>query len=251
MFDSIREGQFEGFITIFAPPNVVVASTFLGGQYTDHIEIGARSPDGAYIVAGYTTNEDFPITPHALDTTYGPNIDVPRDLFVSKLSQDLSSLEYSSFFGGNDIEHFRNLWMPDARTIWLTGNTQSMDFPVTPDALDPSIEFWGYDSFISCIGLPTTDAEQPRPIIPEKFSLRVFPNPFNSTLSISLNVPLHQELSLTLYDLLGREVEVIHHGRLNSPTLSYTAPPTLASGIYFLRASTQTTSAIQKIALLK
>ncbi|MBL0061439.1 MAG: T9SS type A sorting domain-containing protein [bacterium] len=72
---------------------------------------------------------------------------------------------------------------------------------------------------------------------PEFFALAVYPNPFNSTLSISLDVPLHQEVTLSLYDLLGREVDVIYRGRLSSQTISYVAPAGLSSGVYFLRAS--------------
>lgn len=90
-----------------------------------------------------------------------------------------------------------------------------------------------------------------RPRIVEDFSLSTYPNPFNSTLSISLDIPLHQEVSLTLYDLLGREVDVIHRGRLSATTLSYTAPPELSSGIYFLRAATRTETKMQKVVLLK
>ena len=142
------------------------------------------------------------------------------------------------------------MWMPNALTIWMVGETQSNDFPVTPDALRPQNDIWDYDVFISCIGLPTTDIGRPRTMIPEKFALSVFPNPFNSTLSISLEIPLHQEITLTLYDLLGREVDVIYRARLTTNTLSYSPRAELASGVYLLRAATKTQSQIQKVALL-
>ena len=93
-------------------------------------------------------------------------------------------------------------------------------------------------------------AEEHQPIV-DDFSLSAFPNPFNSTLSITLDIPLHQEISLSLFDILGREAAVIHRGRLNSTTLNYTTPATLSSGIYFLRAATNTNSTMQKVVLLK
>ncbi|MBL0063313.1 MAG: T9SS type A sorting domain-containing protein [bacterium] len=89
------------------------------------------------------------------------------------------------------------------------------------------------------------------PIVPQEFSLSVFPNPFNSTLSISLDVPLHQEVTLSLYDLLGREVDVVYRGRLSSQTISYVAPAALSSGVYFLRASANSQSVLGKVVLLK
>ncbi|MBL0062868.1 MAG: T9SS type A sorting domain-containing protein [bacterium] len=87
--------------------------------------------------------------------------------------------------------------------------------------------------------------------VPTDFSISAYPNPFNSTLSISLTLPAHEQVEITLYNLLGREVEVIHRGRLDNATLSYTVPPSLASGIYFLRAATATQTQMQKVVLLK
>ncbi len=83
------------------------------------------------------------------------------------------------------------------------------------------------------------------------FNLAVFPNPFNSTLSIALDVPLHQEVNVSLYDLLGREVEVIYRGRLASTSISYVAPVSLSSGVYFVRAASVNSSVMQKVVLLK
>jgi len=85
----------------------------------------------------------------------------------------------------------------------------------------------------------------------DQISLSAFPNPFNSTLSISLDVPLHQEVTVSFYDLLGREVDVVHQGRVGSATLSYVAPASLASGIYFLRAVAGGQARMQKVVLLK
>jgi len=85
----------------------------------------------------------------------------------------------------------------------------------------------------------------------EEFRISTFPNPFNSTLSISLDVPLHQEVTLSLYDLLGREVDVVYRGRLATSTISYVAPAAMASGVYFLRASAGDVSVLGKVVLLK
>ncbi len=96
--------------------------------------------------------------------------------------------------------------------------------------------------------LPTGRVEES---LVTEFSFSAYPNPFNSTLSISLTLPAHEQVEIMLYNLLGREVEMIHRGRLDNATLSYTAPPTLASGIYFLRAATVTQTQMQKVVLLK
>lgn len=92
---------------------------------------------------------------------------------------------------------------------------------------------------------------QMTPEIVADFSFIAYPNPFNSTLSISLEVPLHQEVSVVLFDLLGREVDVIYRGRLSSHMISYVAPATLSSGIYFLRVATANDVVLGKVVLLK
>lgn len=83
------------------------------------------------------------------------------------------------------------------------------------------------------------------------WQLTTYPNPFNSTLSISLAIPPHQETTIALYDLLGREVDVIYRGRLTNSTISYRAPAGLASGIYFVRAEAGGRAEMRKVVLLK
>ena len=94
-------------------------------------------------------------------------------------------------------------------------------------------------------------AARERTPLPRDLSLSVFPNPFNSTLRISFDVPLHADVNVVLYDLLGREVDVIYRGRVAGSAISYTAPAGLASGIYFARASAGDRVALRKVVLLK
>lgn len=91
------------------------------------------------------------------------------------------------------------------------------------------------------------------PVIPANdFNLHsCYPNPFNSTLTIRLDVPSHRDVTLSLYDLLGREVQMIHQGVLISNTVTFTAPATLSSGVYFVQANMDGASQMQKVVLLK
>lgn len=98
------------------------------------------------------------------------------------------------------------------------------------------------------VNVPTNDE---LPSLPTELSLAVYPNPFNGTLSISLTVPLHQEATVALYDLLGREVDIISRDEFAGSTFSYSTPPHLASGIYFIRATTGSQMQLQKVVLLK
>lgn len=89
--------------------------------------------------------------------------------------------------------------------------------------------------------------------LPDNFALHpAFPNPFNATVSLNLDVAKTQELSLQVFDITGRLVETLHHGKLNAGNHRfYWQPVKAASGVYFVRASAQELAQTQKIVLLK
>lgn len=91
------------------------------------------------------------------------------------------------------------------------------------------------------------------PVVVDNFALHpAFPNPFNSTVSLNLDVAKTQELSLQVFDITGRLVETLHHGKLNAGQHRfYWQPVRVASGIYFVRAFAQELAQTQKIVLLK
>jgi hypothetical protein len=63
-----------------------------------------------------------------------------------------------------------------------------------------------------------------------------WPNPFSSEVAIDLQVPHRGRLRLSVYDLLGREVERIVDGTREAGTLRLNwRPDRLASGNYLLR----------------
>jgi hypothetical protein len=115
-------------------------STYLGGSsgYGDFSEgIVLDSADNAYI-SGYTYNSDFPVTKGAFQTTnnaaqYGNTIG-----FAAKLNPAASgaaSLVYSTFLGGSGDTDVYIPAVDSAGDLYLTGTTNSTDFPITKNAL--------------------------------------------------------------------------------------------------------------------
>ncbi|KXK43712.1 MAG: hemagluttinin repeat-containing protein, partial [Chlorobi bacterium OLB5] len=71
---------------------------------------------------------------------------------------------------------------------------------------------------------------------PQKFSLEQnYPNPFNPVTTIKFAIPHTAKISLKVYDILGREVEVLFNNvEFNPGTVTYDFDGTnLASGVYF------------------
>lgn len=135
----------------------LVYSTYLGGSSTE--EGGSLSPGGPSIavderghafVVGGTSSSDFPTTPDAAMPVSGGGF---TDGFVTKLNRDGSALVYSTFIGGSDIELAFAVTLDRHGRAHVTGTTLSPDFPVTPDAFQPTGggRVGGADGFVATI----------------------------------------------------------------------------------------------------
>jgi hypothetical protein len=109
----------------------LVYSTYLGGAGTEQTASLAVDKEGNACVTGTTWSADFP-TQNAYQEDQ-PGIDV----FVTRLSGDGSSLIYSTYLGGSDYEESRGIALDNAGNAYVTGNTNSSDFPTrNPYLLD-------------------------------------------------------------------------------------------------------------------
>ncbi len=79
-----------------------------------------------------------------------------------------------------------------------------------------------------------------------------FPNPFNSQTTITVLVPSQENISLSVYDIWGRRVDVIYSGVLSPGAHEFQWPaPDIASGIYFYRLSTKSFISVKRMTLLR
>ncbi|MCK7479257.1 MAG: SBBP repeat-containing protein [Candidatus Moduliflexus flocculans] len=202
-FDQTKNGlSYDGDVFITKLNNnltVLLASTYLGGNN------GARSSamaldnsDNVYL-AGNTYSTDFPTTPGAFDVT----TDRLHDIFISKLNNDLTMLLASTFLGWRlqDYEHNGNyvasLALDSFGNVYVTGQTDSADFPTTPGAYDRTYNgfgrFWAdgmesgyyYDSdvFVAKLNgnLSTLMASTYLGWSDPSVAQTVFPNPYHET----------------------------------------------------------------------
>ena len=134
-YQSTNGGAYDGFVTrLDDDGDSLDYSTYLGRTGFDvagAIDVGG---DGKAVVTGDTDGADFPTTPGAFQQTYGGGAD---DEFVTKLSSSGSSLAYSTFLGGSGNDYANNVavdWFGQAHVV---GFSDSSDFPVTPNAVQP------------------------------------------------------------------------------------------------------------------
>ena len=121
----------------------LIYSTYLGGGASEFgYSIATDSAGNAYVTGG-TGSADFPVTPGAFDSILNA-----ADTFVAKLDSDGSSLLYSTYLGGGDIDEGYSIATDSAGNAYVTGGTYSSDFPVTPGAFDATLN-GSYDAFVA------------------------------------------------------------------------------------------------------
>lgn len=89
--------------------------------------------------------------------------------------------------------------------------------------------------------------------IPESFTLEQnYPNPFNPTTTIRYRLPRESEVTLTIYDLTGREViELVNEAQFAGEYSVALDASNLASGVYLYRLKTAVFTASRKMMLVK
>ncbi|MBN8584599.1 MAG: T9SS type A sorting domain-containing protein [Ignavibacteria bacterium] len=88
--------------------------------------------------------------------------------------------------------------------------------------------------------------------LPEKFALNQnFPNPFNPTTTIKYEIPKDAEITIKVYDLLGREVFSINEYKKAGGYEVKFDGSNLASGMYFYQIETDGFTDTKKMVLLK
>ncbi|MFB3921315.1 MAG: choice-of-anchor D domain-containing protein [Terriglobia bacterium] len=129
-------GPYERTLPLVIDP-VLTYSTYLGGSEFDFaLGIAVDTAGEAYIV-GATSSEDFP-TANALQPSINRTLGYVGDAFITKLSADGTSFLFSTFLGGSNNEVAYGIALDSAGNAYITGETKSTDFPVTPGAFQTS-----------------------------------------------------------------------------------------------------------------
>lgn len=118
----------------------LIWSTFLGGSGEEGGHEIAVAASSRVYVTGWTWSPDFPSTAGAFDTTFNS-----LDAFVAVLDEMGSSLYFSTFLGGSGREEGRTLIVDGSGNVYVTGRTESEDFPTTAGAFDTSYNGSGTD----------------------------------------------------------------------------------------------------------
>ena len=132
--DRTYNSNNDGFVTKVNPAGTgLVYSTFLGGSKYDAGKSIAVDMSGNAYIAGITESTNFPTTNGAYDKTYNGGYE---DVFVTKLNPAGNALVYSTYLGGSESDRGFSMAMDKSGNVYVTGDTQSSNFPTTSGAYD-------------------------------------------------------------------------------------------------------------------
>ncbi len=132
----------DAFVTKLNPQgSALVYSTYLGGNKYDAANGIAVDGTGSAYIVGLTGSSNFPTTPGAFQSRFngGSFVFVSQpgnagDAFVSRLSPSGSALVYSTYLGGKRDDTALGIAIDSSGNAYVTGKTDSIDFPVTEGA---------------------------------------------------------------------------------------------------------------------
>lgn len=142
VFQSAKNATRAAIVTCLnSSTGATVASTYFGGTTTSTKPCNACAAglafdaSGNVWIVGLAQNEtDFPITDDAWQKQFaGGN----HDAFIAELTSDLSTLLYSTWFGGSGDDGAVAAAFDADGNLWIHGNTFSQNLPTTSNAFQP------------------------------------------------------------------------------------------------------------------
>jgi hypothetical protein len=201
-------------------------------------------------------------------STYcSPALNGPWDICAVDfdLDQDLD-LACTAFFS-NNIGFWQNdgnqnfhlaatLGCSDAPIRIRSGDLDGdSDYDIAYVANGGSTLEWWENTFIDTVSNDNADnalSVFPSALQPSAFSFSTTPNPFNSTTTLTFELPSAGEVSIIIYDVQGREISKfeIRNSKPGTNQVNWNAEG-LPSGIYLACLKTQAENQVQKLLLIK
>ncbi len=207
-------------------------------------------PDGGYISYSLIISNSRPVTYD--DVNFWNEVLLPNGEIIGALNLETCTIHRYQTVSYNEIRQYIPNYAPDGVYLYscILGYYPdvafAIDFSFTKSAdlrsQEPSevpslgeyyVEDWRNEAW------ETTDAQvtnlEP---LPTEFSVSpAYPNPFNASASLTVSLPEPAELTVTVYDVLGRQVAVLANGQHSAGDHRLTFDANhLASGVYFVHA---------------
>jgi len=158
-------------------------------------------------------------------------------------------------FDGFDVEIYVEIIIDTLSRISDTAHTFTGSYPKT--GLGGIVKFLGFaaDSSgdMSYPSVAEMELGMLDSYIPVRYAMDIFPNPFNSAISIAYSIASESDVSLEIFDIAGHKVVLLVNEHRNAGTHSATwnAPDDIPSGIYFVKLKVDDQTIVKRAILMK
>ena len=151
----------DAFAAKFSATGALVYLTYLGGSGDDMASAVAVDSAGNAYVTGSTTSTNFPVAGTPYQSTFSGSgtgqVLVFGDAFVTKINPTGTKLIYSTYLGGSADDYGTGIVVDSKGDAYITGGTQSGNFPVTPGAYQMRLAGGGGQLIRTCCDMPLFD----------------------------------------------------------------------------------------------
>jgi hypothetical protein len=155
---------------------------------------------------------------------------------------------------GDPVNRFDTLFADtpnDSSEIWEVSGPAAHDcYLIVVSLSNPAL----FDTSDAHFGITDgSSASDALPGLPREYSLSApYPNPFNSTTNIEFALPRDGQVSLVIFDIMGREVErLVDEPRRAGLHRALWRADRAASGTYFVRLGSGDFQAVRRLQLIK
>jgi len=134
----------DGFVAVLGSDGELFRSCYFGGSETDAPDDMVIDDDGRLVLTGYTSSSDLPVTEDAHQRSRNGE----TDGFLAVMDPESFEMIYLTYFGGSGRDGASEVSTGPDGDIYISGWTQSTDFPVTGDAFQGTITGSERDIFL-------------------------------------------------------------------------------------------------------
>lgn len=256
-----------------------VIKTYLdngGNLYLNGVDIAYQMADPS---SPYYTTETMDFFTNYLHSSYilrEHSAIITQGISGDPITDGLGMTNLAGGTGANTINHLQGHYANQISAIGMY-NANILSFWLKPDehpgirafhGLTSKVVFttFGFETIalaerrallaqriLDWLSIPVSVENQDGDLIPASFNLKQnYPNPFNPVTHIEYQIPLSADVSIKVYDVIGREIAVLVD-EVKQPGVYQVSfdSKNLASGVYFYKMIAGDYSSVKKMNLLK
>lgn len=244
-------------------------------SFNNKIVNDSNITNGGYSISGLNGNTQYwwrvrginqnGMGPWSIVFTFSTGLNIPQPPALynppngSGVNNPVKLIWYKSL--GATIYNYQ-VALDQSFTYSFISDTTVDSFKTLPGNLPSGIYYWriragntsGYGAFSNVWHFTVLlSSKKENELIPSSFKLYdCYPNPFNPTTTVRIDIPKECEGKLVLYDILGSEIKTLLDEKLNAGTHYVTLTNhQLTSGVYLLRFESSLFTDSKKIIVVK